>query len=320
MGSFDGALPVAGLILSGDTLYGTASEGGSACNGTVFALNTDGTGFTTLYYFSGTDTNGYNSDGAAPQAGLIVSSNTVYGTAAYGGSAGNGTVFGLCIDGTGFTSLHSFTGLFDGANPQAGLILSGNALYGTAANGGRVNGGTVFSLSSVGLAPAARFAAGPTSGIAPLSVCFTNLSNGATNYAWAFGDGNFSALANPVNIYTNPGAYSVTLTAVGPGGTNQLTMTSYIVVANPVPQTLLGSAGYSAVSGFQFTITNKDGTAMTASEQSRIQIYAATNPVVALTNWTRLTNAIVLTNGVLQIKDPGSLLYPQRFYRSALKP
>src|SRR5207247_4674528 len=35
----------------------------------------------------------------------------------------------------------------DGANPYAGLFLSGNILYGTAANGGSSGFGTVFSLS-----------------------------------------------------------------------------------------------------------------------------------------------------------------------------
>ena len=49
----DGAYPHAGLILSGNTLYGTAYGGGSSGNGTVFAVNTDGTGFTNLYSFTG---------------------------------------------------------------------------------------------------------------------------------------------------------------------------------------------------------------------------------------------------------------------------
>src|SRR5437867_2040310 len=42
----DGANPFAGLILSGSTLYGTASQGGTSGIGTVFAGNTNGTGFT----------------------------------------------------------------------------------------------------------------------------------------------------------------------------------------------------------------------------------------------------------------------------------
>jgi len=131
----DGVAP-GSLILSGNTLYGAAWGGGSGGNGTVFKLNTDGTGFETLYSFaaSSPDSSGdcyafVNSDGVAPGS-LIVSGNTLYGTAELGGSAGSGTVFKLYTDGTGFTNLYSFT---DGivAWPY-GLILSGDTLYGTA--------------------------------------------------------------------------------------------------------------------------------------------------------------------------------------------
>src|SRR5437764_998013 len=49
----DGANPTASLVLSGSTLYGTATYGGSSGWGTVFAVNSDGTGFTTPYNFTG---------------------------------------------------------------------------------------------------------------------------------------------------------------------------------------------------------------------------------------------------------------------------
>ncbi len=51
----DGVYPAAGLILSGNTLYGTAEDGGTNGTGTVlFAVNTDGTGFTAVTaYFHG---------------------------------------------------------------------------------------------------------------------------------------------------------------------------------------------------------------------------------------------------------------------------
>src|SRR6266571_3785249 len=104
----DGAYP-AGLIVSGATLYGTASQGGTSGNGTVFRVNTDGTGFTNLYTFSTTSTNssGFytNSDGAYP-SGLVVLSNRLYGTANWGGNSGNGTIFKVNTDGTGLTSLY----------------------------------------------------------------------------------------------------------------------------------------------------------------------------------------------------------------------
>jgi uncharacterized repeat protein (TIGR03803 family) len=153
----DGANPQAGLILSGNTLYGTATYGGNSGNGTVFAVKTDGTTFTNLHNFTGLN-NYTNSDGAYPKAELTLAGNTLYGTAFGGGSSGNGTVFAVKTNGTGFTTLHSFTASAydptkyastnsDGANPQAGLLLSGSTLYGTANGGGGSGYGTVFSLS-----------------------------------------------------------------------------------------------------------------------------------------------------------------------------
>ncbi len=148
-GGSDGANPRAGMILSGNTLYGTADAGGGSGKGTVFAVNTNGTGFTTVYSFTALNNN-TNSDGSQPVAGLILSGNTLYGTALHGGSSGDGTVFKLDTDGTGFTILHSFTGGSDGAEPFAGLILSGNTLYGTARFGGSSGNGTVFAVNTDG--------------------------------------------------------------------------------------------------------------------------------------------------------------------------
>ncbi len=151
----DGAIPN-GLILSGNTLYGTAADGGSSGYGTLFAVNTDGSGFTNLHNFTAvvydlTLQKSTNSDGANPLTGLILSSNTLYGTASQGGSSGYGTVFAVNTDGTGFTNLHNFT-IAGGANPYAGLILAGNTLYGTAQRGGSGGGGggTVFALGTDG--------------------------------------------------------------------------------------------------------------------------------------------------------------------------
>jgi uncharacterized repeat protein (TIGR03803 family) len=120
----------------------------------VFKVSTNGTVFTALYSFtagSGSFSSITNSDGAYPEAGLILSGNTLYGTAYFGGSSGVGTVFKVNTDGTGFTNLHSFTagsGSYpiytnnDGALPRAELFLSGNTLYGTTTTGS--SSGTVL--------------------------------------------------------------------------------------------------------------------------------------------------------------------------------
>ncbi len=90
-GGNDGSEPHAGLTLSGNTLYGTTFGGGTSSNGTLFAINTDGSGFTNLYSFTG------GGDGANPQTDLVLSGNTLYGTAASGGTSGNGTVFSFTL-------------------------------------------------------------------------------------------------------------------------------------------------------------------------------------------------------------------------------
>jgi len=150
----DGANPSGTLFLSGSTLYGTATYGGTSGLGSVFALNTDGTSFTTRHNFTGV------SGGANPRGGVILSSDTLYGTSSGGGSTGAGTVFAVSTNGVIFENLHSFTppandsfGLrtnSDGAYPFAGLILSGNTLYGSANDGGTSGRGTLFAVSANG--------------------------------------------------------------------------------------------------------------------------------------------------------------------------
>jgi uncharacterized repeat protein (TIGR03803 family) len=148
----DGATPHAGLILSGNTLYGTTSVGGYAGKGSVFSINTDGSGFTNLYNFTAVPQNqSTNSDGASPQAGLVLSGNTLYGTTWNGGSSGFGTVFSLNTNGTGFAALHSFAPTNgDGILAVADLIVSGNTLFGTESHGGSVLDGSVFSINTDG--------------------------------------------------------------------------------------------------------------------------------------------------------------------------
>ncbi|MSU59863.1 MAG: hypothetical protein EXS35_17135, partial [Pedosphaera sp.] len=141
----DGGQPFARLIVSGTTLYGTAQQGGSSGKGTVFAINTDGSGFTNLHNFIG-------SDGVNPRAGLILSSNILYGAASGGGSSNAGVLFKMNSDGSGFTNIYSFKGGSNGAAPimYAGLVLSSNTLFGTTAGGGAWNNGTVFKINTDG--------------------------------------------------------------------------------------------------------------------------------------------------------------------------
>jgi uncharacterized repeat protein (TIGR03803 family) len=201
----DGANPYGGLILSDSTLYGTARNGGSPVygNGTVFKVNTDGTSFTNLHTFAAIPL-GYstNSDGANPYAGLILSSNTLFGTTYKGGSSSNGTVFRMNTDGTGFTNLHTFTAFFgyinaDGANPYGGLILLDNTLYGTAQNGGGLGSGTLFAINTDG------------TGFIPLhTFSARSAAPQYTNYDGAYPSGSLVLSGNTLYGTAGSGGYS----------------------------------------------------------------------------------------------------------------
>ncbi len=141
----DGGFPSGGLTLSSNTLFGTTQNSGLYGNGTVFRVNTDGTGFTNLlnFYLNG-QTQGVNPGGNSSST-LVLSGNTLYGTTDYS----YGTIFAINTDGTGYTNLHVFNDL-GGTSPSPGLVLSGNTLYGTTQSAGAYDGAGVFKLNTDG--------------------------------------------------------------------------------------------------------------------------------------------------------------------------
>jgi uncharacterized repeat protein (TIGR03803 family) len=86
----DGAFPVAGLTEGdGGKLYGTTLRGGHYDWGTVFEMNSDGSGYRVLKRLN------YTTTGGVVYAGLIRSNGALYGAAAYGGDDEFGTLFRL---------------------------------------------------------------------------------------------------------------------------------------------------------------------------------------------------------------------------------
>ncbi len=75
----DGSLPRGTLALAGDSLFGTAYDGGEFGYGTVFTLKTNGSAFSTLHAFDSTD-------GSWPIAGLLMANGVLYGATDWGGS------------------------------------------------------------------------------------------------------------------------------------------------------------------------------------------------------------------------------------------
>jgi len=82
--------------------------------------------------------------------------------------------------------------------------------------------------------PIAAFSMSTTSGQAPLNVRFINQSAGnITEFVWNFGDGTTSREVHPIHTYNSPGLYTVTLTAIGPGGTSNVSSQVNVTSANP---------------------------------------------------------------------------------------
>jgi PKD repeat protein len=84
--------------------------------------------------------------------------------------------------------------------------------------------------------PVAGFTTDVTTGDAPLAVTFTDASTGVVDtYAWTFGDGGTSALANPVYTYTTVGVWNASLTVTNDGGSDTFGPVSINVTQPPVP-------------------------------------------------------------------------------------
>jgi len=135
------------LTLSGNVLYGTTffSIQDPTNWGSIFSINTDGSGYTVLESFS----NENGSNGSVPYGTLVLSGNVLYGLNAVGGASGDGVVFSITTNGL-YTVMYNFDGLVDGANPYGSLILSGSKLYGMTYAGGVNNDGVIFSITTAG--------------------------------------------------------------------------------------------------------------------------------------------------------------------------
>jgi uncharacterized repeat protein (TIGR03803 family) len=145
----DGQFPEGGLLRGSEgMLYGTTWYGGTGRNGTVFRINQDGTGYSTLHNF---DSSGLNGDGPVGRL-LEGSDGFLYGMTSSGGSGGRGTIFRLKKEGTAFELLCEFSGANGTpANPGDSLVEGRDGiLYGTTAYGGVGNGGTLFRLNKDG--------------------------------------------------------------------------------------------------------------------------------------------------------------------------
>ncbi len=180
--------------------------------------------FTNLHSFQGLI------NGANPEAGLVQGRDGYfYGTTEYGGTNGWGTVFKINTNGA-LTSLYSFTGGNEGANPSAALVQGSDGyFYGTTWEGGNTNlndgygCGTVFKVSTNGALTPLHSFTGTNDGANPLAGLVqgsdgnfygTTERGGGTNYSGYEGYGTVFKISTngaltPLHSFTgtNDGAY-----------------------------------------------------------------------------------------------------------------
>ena len=146
-GGADGGSPGAGVIRDpAGNLYGTTDGGGTAELGVVFKLDKSGNETVLHSFMRGVD-------GDQPDlAGVIRDeAGNLYGTTAFNGAGGQGTVYKLDPNGN-VTVLYAFPGTRDGQHVyNNGLIFAWDGqLYGATFYGGKTGFGVVYQLEGHG--------------------------------------------------------------------------------------------------------------------------------------------------------------------------
>ena len=126
------------------------------------------------------------------------------------------------------------------------------------------------------------------------------------SYAWNFGDGTQGSGQSATHTYTNPGAYSVTLTVTDnnqPPKTD--TVTNALTVLGPPQFDTSPVALQLTAAGLRLTLTNLSGS-------GNIIVFASTN----LQSWTPVLTSPP-TAGSLQWTDLAVTNWPARYYRAS---
>jgi uncharacterized repeat protein (TIGR03803 family) len=198
-GCADGAVLYDALKQGPDgNYYGTTWAGGTGNGGTIFQITPTGT-LTTLYSFCVINYP-FCGDGSNPIALVLNADGNFYGTTAYGGANGEGSVFTVSLIGT-LTTIYSFCAQIactDGANPRDGLVLGSNGnFYGATYYGGTHNQGTLFQITGAGVLTTLHSFDG-TDGRYPIQHLF-QATNGAfygiTDNGGSSGDGTIFSLS-----------------------------------------------------------------------------------------------------------------------------
>jgi PKD repeat protein len=143
-----------------------------------------------------------------------------------------------CPAQAGSTVTVGVSGTFTLLTPLLSAIFDGQTVDMSASAIAQIEYLPDFTAPTAPPAPTVAFTATNVTGLAPLTVTFTDQSSGSPiAWAWDFGDGNTSSAQHPVHTYASDGTYDVTLTVVNVADSASLTKAGYIVVdpASPTP-------------------------------------------------------------------------------------
>jgi PKD repeat protein len=175
---------------------------------------------------------------------------------------------------------------------------------------------TTVPIAPPVLPPTAAFSASVTSGIAPLTVSFTDQSTGGpTSWSWSFGDGGTTSQQNPIYQYQNPGTYTVSLTVSNAVGSNTKTESALITV-NPGAFVSFYGTPLSGVAPLTVSFVDQSGSSPTAwlwdfgdgstsTLQNPTHIYTSPGTYsVRLTATTAVGTASKTFTGYVQVTTP----------------
>ncbi|CEK15815.1 choice-of-anchor tandem repeat GloVer-containing protein [Chthonomonas calidirosea] len=177
------------------TLYGTTQDGGTYGGGVLFKIQTDGSNYTLLHEFGGSE--GLQPVASNPSGQLVLKGVQIYGTCLNGGSSnGGGVLYTIPTYASPsqdyLFEIHSFDLRLDpnnGGGPAGGLTLGPDGeLYGTTARGGSNGTGVVFRYGSKLLALSPNSAPAGSS-----DLTLTLLGTGFTDFSHVLWNGQYVA-------------------------------------------------------------------------------------------------------------------------------
>src|ERR1700722_118164 len=295
-----GSFPYGGLTQGADgNFYGTTSAGGSGTGGVVFQVTSKGV-VNVLYNFDSVHTaNGYEAF-----AGLVAATDgSLYGSAVFGGSSGNGVLFKIPTGGT-YSLLSSFDNTHgSGAYPTPMQYTSGT-FYGLTSKGGSAGKGVGYSLAN-GVGPFLALQStlgtvGKTVGI------LGNGLSGTTSVKFNGAVATFKIVSDTYITAKVPSGETGTVTVTTASGTLSSSqnyrvtpkITSISPVSGPVGTTVTVT-GTGLIQATSVTVGGVKVTSFTVNSDKQITIKvptgAKTGKIVAVTPGGKATSVTVYT-------------------------